>query len=213
VAVPPTAIAVTRAHALELGLANPAVQQVSSASAVSPGSLPRAGAASALPAGGGASSDSGPGAAIGIGAVLGLLGLAAFRSGQAVSGLAAVHGTGGLRATSQSLLTFAWSGSCTPVGAAHDSPTAAGAGGAVHSSTAAAAGGRGEAKGVLNRAPLEEARGGSAVPSGLGLIDLPSGGGGPSALVWGLLIGASAAFGALVGRVSSGGFAAEDEGS
>jgi hypothetical protein len=66
---------------------------------------------------------------------------------------------------------------------------------------------------VLDLSLPEAARGGVAVPSSLGFIDLPRGGGGPSALLWGLLVGASAAFGALVGRLSSGGLAAEDDGS
>jgi hypothetical protein len=210
------AIAALAAPGQAVGLGDPSLapgQSASQTSATAPGSLPQAAAASPAVVGGGSSSGGGvPGGALGLGALLGLLGLAAFRSGQVASGIAAVHGTGGLRAASQSLLTFAWSGRCIPVGA-EGSPNAALAGGAAGASATTADGGRGEAKGVLASALPDAARGGGSVSPGLPFIDLPKGGGGPSALLWGLLVGAAAAFGALVGKVSSGGFAARDDAS
>jgi hypothetical protein len=207
-----TAVVGGQGHAVDLGNASLAPDQLASwAFPAASGSLPQAGAASRVLVAGGSSRGSAPGGAIGLAALLGLLGLAAFRSGQVASGLAAVSGTGALRAASQSLLTFVWSGRCMPLGGADGSANAARADGAIRSSMPAALGGRGGAKGVLDRPDV--ARGGGSLPPGLALIEQPRGGGGPSAVLWGLLVGASAALGALLGRVTGGGRPAADEAS
>jgi hypothetical protein len=151
---------------------------------------------------GGSSEGSSLGGALGLAALLGIAGLAAARAGQIVPALAAIHGTGGFRVASQSLLSFAWSGRCIPAGAA--APGAPLADDRVVAfTTATAAGDRGAVEGALSSASPAP-RGGGALPPGLAFSHRATGGGGPSAWVWGLCLGVSAAVGALLGCVPGG---------
>ena len=152
-------------------------------------------------------SGSGPspaGMMIGLAALLGVLGLGALRSGQIASGLALFGGTGGLRSATQFALMSRWSGHCVPLGGGGDVSANASVAGAAHRTTASVTGGRGEVKGVISAATPAGTRGGPA-PS-VALADPPAlsrGNESPPAVLWGALLAASAAIGALLGHVSS----------
>jgi hypothetical protein len=160
---------------------------------------PQAAAPTAVPAGG-SSRGSTPGGALGLAALLGIAGLAAARAGHMAPALVAIHGTGGVRIASQSLLSFAWSGRCIPAeSAAASSPTLADRD--VAFSAASAAGDRGGVEGALSSASPAP-RGGGSLPFGLAFAQRSSGGGGPTAWIWGVCLGASAALGAVLACVT-----------
>ena len=148
-----------------------------------------------------------PGSALGLAAVLGLLGLAGVRSGSIAPGLAALYGSGGFRSATQSLFTFAWSGRCVPLGAGSSlsSDTSLTSAAFASAPGVGADGGRGAVKGVIDARPPDDIRGGGSLPATLATVVRPPGGGGPTAVIVGLLLAVSAAFGALLGRFTGGG--------
>jgi hypothetical protein len=172
-------------------------------------STARADAASRPLAAAGSSDGVSPSRVIGIAALLGtlagLLGLAAFRPGQIAPGLAALYGTGGCRFAMQSVLSSLWSGRCVPLGGGELSRNASVAGGAVRSSTDSI-GGRGEAKGIADAArpiPQVPPHGAGAMPPSVALVEraLSNVRRGPAAWLWGLLLAAACAVGALFERL------------
>jgi len=147
-----------------------------------------------------ASSEAGRNRLIGVVALvaslMGLVGLVAFRSGQA---LAFLPGTCGLRAASQFALNYVLSGHCSPAAGTESSAFAASRD-ALRTSTPNG----GEAKGRLSARTRPVARSMGTVPPGFALIAPFSSARGFAKGLWGLLLGASAAFGALLRLVWGG---------